>query len=92
MAMTEEMMTGVPQPTLRRLPSYLALLKRLETEGIDRVCFYHLAYSGRGDDLRGQDVTHAQARRAVDIICERTLDMHRRGLKKEVLTVGNHAD
>ena len=35
--MTEEMMTGVPQPTLRRLPSYLALLKRLETEGIDRV-------------------------------------------------------
>lgn len=64
----------------------------VEAEGIDRVCFYHLAYSGRGDNLRGQDVTHAQARQAVDIICERTLDMYRRGLPKEVLTVGNHAD
>ena len=73
----------------REIPNIFDLV---EAEGIDRVCFYHLAYSGRGDGLRGQDVTHARARRAVDIICERTLDMHRRGLKKEVLTVGNHAD
>jgi len=69
-----------------------AIFDLVEAESIDRVCFYHLAYSGRGDGLRGQDVTHAQARRAVDTICERTLDMHRRGLQKEVLTVGNHAD
>jgi radical SAM protein with 4Fe4S-binding SPASM domain len=69
-----------------------AIFDLIEAEGIDRVCFYHLAYSGRGDGLRGQDVTHAQARRALDIICERTLDMYRRGLPKEVLTVGNHAD
>ena len=69
-----------------------AVFDLVEAEGIDRVCFYHLAYSGRGDGLRGQDVTHAQARQAVDIICERTLDMYRRGLPKEILTVGNHAD
>lgn len=69
-----------------------AIFDLVEAESIDRVCFYHLAYSGRGDGLRGQDVTHAQARRAVDIICERTLDVHSRGLPKEVLTVGNHAD
>ncbi len=69
-----------------------AIFDLVEAEGIDRVCFYHLAYSGRGDGLRGQDVTHAQSRHAVDTICERTLDMHRRGLPKEVLTVGNHAD
>ena len=69
-----------------------AIFDLIEAEGIDRACFYHLAYSGRGDGLRGQDVTHAQARRALDIICERTLDMYRRGLPKEVLTVGNHAD
>jgi radical SAM protein with 4Fe4S-binding SPASM domain len=69
-----------------------AIFDLIEAEGIDRACFYHLAYSGRGESLRAQDVTHAQARRAVDIICERTLDIYRRGLHKEVLTVGNHAD
>jgi radical SAM protein with 4Fe4S-binding SPASM domain len=69
-----------------------AIFDLVEAEGINRVCFYHLAYSGRGDNLRGKDVTHAQARHAVDIICERTLDMYGRGLQKEVLTVGNHAD
>lgn len=69
-----------------------AIFDLAESEGIGRLCFYHLAYSGRGGNLRGQDVTHAQARRVVDIICERTLDMYRRGLQKEVLTVGNHTD
>jgi radical SAM protein with 4Fe4S-binding SPASM domain len=69
-----------------------AIFRLIEDEGIDRVCFYHLAYSGRGDDLRQADVSHAQSRLALDIICERTLDMHGRGLRKEVLTVGNHAD
>ena len=68
------------------------IFRLIEEEGIDRVCFYHLAYSGRGDGLRQQDVTHSQTRRAVDTICQHTLDMHGRGLRKEVLTVGNHAD
>lgn len=35
--MAEETMVGVPQPTLRRLPSYLEVLKRLETEKIEYV-------------------------------------------------------
>lgn len=64
----------------------------VEQENINRVCFYHLAYSGRGNNLREQDLPHSQKRRVMDIICERTLEMHRRGLQKEVLTVGNHAD
>jgi radical SAM protein with 4Fe4S-binding SPASM domain len=64
----------------------------VEDEGIDRVCFYHLAYSGRGDNLKEDDVTHAQTRQAIDMICAHTLDLDRRGLHKEILTVGNHAD
>jgi len=64
----------------------------VEQENINRVCFYHLAYSGRGSNLKEQDLPHSQKRRVMDIICERTLDMHRRGMHKEVLTVGNHAD
>ncbi len=69
-----------------------AIFRLIEEEGIDRVCFYHLAYSGRGGSLQREDINHSQTRSVVDMICERTLDLHRRGLRKEVLTVGNHAD
>lgn len=69
-----------------------AMFRLIEDEGIDRVCFYHLAYAGRGNNLREEDLSHSQARSVVDVICEHTLDLHRRGLPKEVLTVGNHAD
>lgn len=69
-----------------------AILQLVEDEGIDRVCFYHLAYSGRGGSLQNEDIEHSQTRSVVDLICERTLDMYRRGLHKEILTVGNHAD
>lgn len=69
-----------------------AILQLVENEGIDRVCFYHLAYSGRGGSLQNQDIDHLQTRSVVDLICECTVDMYRRGLQKEILTVGNHAD
>ena len=69
-----------------------AILRLIEDEGIDRVCFYHLAYVGRGDSLCQEDITHSQTRAVVDMICEHTLEMYQRGLPKEVLTVGNHAD
>ncbi|MCX6002897.1 MAG: radical SAM protein [Chloroflexi bacterium] len=69
-----------------------AILRLTEDEGIDRVCFYHLAYSGRGSSLQKEDIDHSQTRSVVDLICERTLDMYQRGLHKEILTVGNHAD
>ncbi len=61
-------------------------------EGIDRLCFYHLAYSGRASTLVQDDIEHGQSRQAVDTICELTEDLHRRGLPKEVLTVANHSD
>jgi radical SAM protein with 4Fe4S-binding SPASM domain len=69
-----------------------AIFRLAEAEGIDRLCFYHLAYSGRGSALVDEDTDHAQTRQAVDTICEGTEDLHRRGLPKEVLTVANHAD
>ncbi len=69
-----------------------AILQLTEDEKIDRICIYHLAYSGRGSSLQKDDINHAQTREVVDYICERTLDMYRRGLAKEILTVGNHAD
>ncbi len=69
-----------------------SIFQLLEKEGIDRVCFYHLAYSGRGHELQQGDITHLQTRAVLDTIYEHTLDLYRRDLKKEVLTVGNHAD
>jgi radical SAM protein with 4Fe4S-binding SPASM domain len=77
------------QSNYHEVPSILDLV---ENEKIDRVCFYHLAYAGRGDDLRDIDLSHEETRRVVDLICERTLDFYSRGLRKEVLLVGNHAD
>ncbi len=69
-----------------------AIFQLVEDEGVNRVCFYHLAYSGRGSSLRDEDISHDQTRAVVDTICEHTLDLYKRGLKKEVLTVSNQAD
>ena len=69
-----------------------AVLDLVERENVNRVCFYHLAYAGRGNDLRAIDLSHTETRETVDLICECTLDFYRRGLRKEILLVGNHAD
>jgi 12,18-didecarboxysiroheme deacetylase len=68
------------------------LFDLLEEKGIPRVCFYHLVYAGRGSDLIAEDLSHAASRAAVDLIIDRTKDLHDRGETKEVLTVDNHAD
>ncbi len=64
----------------------------LEEYDIPRVCFYHLVYAGRGSDLVEQDLDHGETREVVDLIIDRTRDLHDRGIPKEVLTVDNHAD
>ena len=68
------------------------VLDLLEKEDIDRICFYHLVYSGRGEDLIKDDLTHEETRAVLDQIVERTLDFHHRGKTKEILMVDNHAD
>jgi len=69
-----------------------AIFNLVEREGIHRICFYHLAYAGRAGNLREEDLSHEETRTVVDQICQYTLDLYRRGLEKEVLTVDNHAD
>lgn len=68
------------------------ILDLVEREGIDRVCFYHLAYAGRGNDLRDIDLSHQQTREVIDLICDRTRDFHARRMNKEILLVANHTD
>jgi 12,18-didecarboxysiroheme deacetylase len=69
-----------------------AIFDLLEERDIPRVCFYHLVYTGRGSDLIEEDLSHEETRRVVDLIIDRTKDLHARGKPKEVLTVDNHAD
>ena len=64
----------------------------IEESDIPRICFYHLVYAGRGSELIIQDLDHGETRRVVDLIIDRTKDMHDGGIPKEVLTVDNHAD
>jgi radical SAM protein with 4Fe4S-binding SPASM domain len=62
----------------------------IEAEGIERACFYHLVYSGRGNSK--DELTPEVARAAVDTILRRAKDFADRGLSKEIFTVDNHAD
>ncbi len=64
----------------------------MEEEGIPRICFYHLVYSGRGSSLRKEDLSHDDTRKALDLIMARTKEMFEKGINPEVLTVDNHAD
>ena len=69
-----------------------AIFDLLENEGVPRICFYHLVYSGRGSKLMEEDLDHRETRQVVDLIMDRTKDLHDRGKPTEVLTVDNHAD
>ncbi len=64
----------------------------IEKEQINRACFYHLVYSGRGSSISKDDLTHTESRKAMDIILERTQDYFNRKLDINILTVDNHAD
>lgn len=64
----------------------------IEKEGINRACFYHLVYSGRGGNLFADDLTHAESRDAMNRIIARTEDYFNRGKDINILTVDNHAD
>ena len=74
---------------VNEIPHIFDLLERVN---IPRVCFYHLVYAGRGSKLVKEDLSHAETRSVVDLIMDRTRELHEKGISKEVLTVDNHAD
>ena len=68
------------------------IFQLIEDENIDRACFYHLVYAGRGSDMLKDDITHQETRNAVDLIIDKAKEFSEKGLEKEILTVDNHAD
>ncbi len=79
----------VNQHNVADVPDMFDLLRK---EKIERMCFYHLVYTGRGSKLREEDLTHEETRRLLDLIAAKTRAMFNDGLKPEILTVDNHAD
>jgi radical SAM protein with 4Fe4S-binding SPASM domain len=75
--------------TARELP---AIFDLIEENKIPRVCFYHLVYSGRGSEIKNEDLPPAEMKKALDYIIEKTLDFGARRIDTEILTVDNHCD
>ncbi len=69
-----------------------AVVELLADVGLDRFCFYHLDYGGRGADIADLDLSATEKRAAVERLCELTLEYHDRGEEIETLLVGNYAD
>jgi 12,18-didecarboxysiroheme deacetylase len=74
------------------LPDVGAMFDLLREEKIERLCFYHLVYTGRASKLRKEDLTHEETRKLLDLIMRQTKQMFDDGLRPEILTVDNHAD
>ncbi len=68
------------------------ILDIVEREKIPRFCMYHLVYAGRGKEMAELDTTPEQKRQTIELLIERTLDFHKRGIEVEILTTDNHAD
>lgn len=64
----------------------------MRERGIQRACFYHLVYTGRGSEMMDMDLTHEETRAVVRRIMDRTKEWFDEGGNPEILTVDNHAD
>jgi 12,18-didecarboxysiroheme deacetylase len=69
-----------------------AIFDLMEKESIPRICFYHLVYSGRGSEMVNEDLSLEESRKTVDLLMDKTRELHAKGMKAEVLTVDNHCD
>jgi radical SAM protein with 4Fe4S-binding SPASM domain len=69
-----------------------AIFEFIESQKIPRVCFYHLAYVGRGSNIAKDDLTHQQTREFIDYLLSKATEFQQKGIGTEILTVDNHAD
>lgn len=73
-------------------PDLEGVVDLLTDVGVDRFCFYHLDYGGRGADIVDVDLSPERKREAVRTLCDLTREYHDRGEEIETLLVGNYAD
>ncbi|WP_254523533.1 TIGR04347 family pseudo-SAM/SPASM protein [Natrinema caseinilyticum] len=73
-------------------PDLEGVVDLLVDRGLDRFCFYHLDYGGRGAEIADADLSPREKRDAVERVADLTLEYHDRGEEIETLLVGNYAD
>ncbi|MCL4429133.1 MAG: radical SAM protein [Chloroflexi bacterium] len=78
--------------TKHNYPDLPKIFDLIEVEKIPRVCFYHLAYAGRGSKIASDDLTHEQTRDFMDYILTKAEELKQKRVNTEILTVDNHAD
>lgn len=78
--------------TRQNYASLEALLDFARSEGVKRVCVYHLVYCGRGVGMAGDDLGHSEARGVMDVILRKAREFYSVDREFEILTVDNHAD
>ncbi len=78
--------------TKKNVQDLESLFDFFESQQIERACFYHFVPSGRGGAMADEDLTHAQSRRAVEMILAKTRLFKQAGRTTDILTVDNHVD
>ncbi len=78
--------------TQRNYAALNQIFEFVEQEKIDRVCFYHLVYSGRGSQMSKDDLTHEQTRHAIEQMLAWLTRLKEKNAPVEVLTVDNSVD
>lgn len=73
-------------------PQLPQIFELAESEQVDRLCVYHLAYAGRGEKISHFDLQPHETAEAVEQIFDLVEEMHERGGELEVLTVDNPVD
>ena len=68
------------------------LFQLIEKENIPRICFYHLVYSGRGENIKEAELNDQDKKRTIDKIIDWTQYFIDQEDPREILTVDNHAD
>lgn len=70
-----------------------SILKLMEEMDVQRICFYHLVPSGRGNEIIDQMLSHQETKEVMDYLYEYSKRMIEEGKgNKEILTVANHTD
>jgi len=78
--------------TERTVDDLEGVVDLLHDVGVDRFCFYHLDYGGRGGDIVDADLNPERRREVVRRLCDLTREYHADGSPIETLLVGNYAD
>ncbi len=78
--------------TKRNFEDLTSIFDLAEQEGVNRLCIYHLVYTGRARKLEIEDLDNIQKRVAMEFIFKKTISLYKRGSDIQVITVDNHAD